>query len=1769
MKRRATLSIVGALFLFLFALPSARSEDIYTFERMWPVLQQPWYFHQPFGMTISDQGFVYIADQLGDCIRKYTLDGHLVTKWGRTGNGDGEFSYPIGLALDGFGHIYVADRNNHRIQKFDEDGDFITRWGSEGTGNGQFTSVFSIAADKSGNVYAVDKIVGSVQKFTPDGKFLLRWPVSGWSEGIAVAPDGVVHVIGLQNVQRFSPKGIFLDQWGVPGFGDGELGSPVGIVFDRNGHVYITDDQRPTGQVQKFSATGTYITGWGDFDDTVTNFNGAYGIAIDRKGMIYVSEQREDRIQKFTSGGQFVTKWASSDIDAGKFRENFGIAVDQSGDVYVADVNNHRVQKFDGSGQFLREWGEYGSNPGQFKKPKDVAINSDGYVFVTEGGNSRVQKFSPDGQYVDEISLVGLLVNADFISIDHEDNIYVASRSTTPHVKKFNPDGSINENWVVDPNIGGHGITTDSKGFVYVSDYRKITKLTPDGAFVLDWGETGSGDGQLKMPYTTADGLGLAVDSEDNIYIADTYNHRFQKFDTQGNFLSKWGTHGSEPGQVSFPADIAVGPNGRIYVSDQMNHRVQAFTLTQSTSNNKAIIVAGGGPFAGNNLWNATQAIATFAYRTLNYQGFSKDKIWYLSANTDLDLDSNGVADEVDGDATNANLQHAITEWAADADSVLIYLVDHGGDGTFRMSGAEMLAANDLKAWLDTLQDPEPTGRGPMNGRVTVIYDACESGTFLTALAPTSGENRIIITSTSPGESAYFISQGSISFSNYFWSHIFNGLDIKNAYDLAAQAMGAPTELQHPLLDADGDGVGNQPADYALCENVFIGNGTASFGDGPVIGSVSDHQLISGTASATIDAFNVSDADSIGRVWAVLRPPDYNQSDSGNPVSELPSVDLLPIDGEPGSYRATYELFTKAGTWQIAVYARDRIGNTSRPSLTSITVDSPLRRKAVVVAAGATGDSFWPVVEASAKKALEALLAQGYGSEDVYLLSPASIAGVSLLPVLPSQANLGYAVTDWAALDSLDVIIYLVGQSSPNGIQLSAAESLTPATLDGWLDTLQESLSGIATVVIDSSQSGQFMAGLAPPIHKQRIVITSAEENQPACFLNQGQISFSQYFWSQVANGASVFNAFILGRNAIEYQTWTGGAIIAQIDDSGNGSGNEKTDGLLARNHVIGIGVTLAWDDPLINAISPQVTIEEGEAATIWTGDITTTGIIERVWATVTSPDHIVSSSQDPVTDLPTITLVNMGNGTYQSTYNDFTTFGTYKVSAYAIDTDGNMSPPRETSFCYGVCSDLYENDDTFSGASILPIRTHQDHNFHNSGDEDWIKFYGIAGVTYLLRANFLGDYCDPVIELYDSDGLTLLGEQNTEGDPHAIEYLYWQCKSDGVYYARIRNYQFETYGAYTDYQLDLWISMVSSHGTIEGTVTDAISGKPISNALIKSWFQDASAISDRVTGAFQMAHPDGNATLIVNAEGYKPTVVTLSVPIADSVTEDITLLTNTAYKDNYEDDDASIQATVIAVDDSPQRHTFHNQGDVDWLKFHGLGGKPYEINAENLEHNCDVKMELYDEDGTVVIPNPIDASGPGGEESFNWVCPNDGVYYLKLQQKNPADYGDYTGHEIAIQSGVNHTAMIHGDTRYELTQLLIPGVVIILRDSVTNDAACSTISDATGGYRMFCGDGAYSVSALIYGDEKPIGDVVMTAGNKSQWDVSLAPIVGDINGDKNIDLSDAITCLKTLAGGGSNTSLYRSAGVNPDTKLAIEDALYIFQCIANARTPN
>ena len=118
--------------------------------------------------------------------------------------------------------------------------------------------------------------------------------------------------------------------------------------------------------------------------------------------------------------------------------------------------------------------------------------------------------------------------------------------------------------WDYGPEVAGGGIQLPEDEYE-----KKRVQISATSS----WGSYGSADGQLNYPKD------LAVDAQGNVYVADSYNHRVQVFDSQGRFLRRWGSQGTAPGQFQEPWGIAVDKAGYVYVADTWNHRVQKFDL--------------------------------------------------------------------------------------------------------------------------------------------------------------------------------------------------------------------------------------------------------------------------------------------------------------------------------------------------------------------------------------------------------------------------------------------------------------------------------------------------------------------------------------------------------------------------------------------------------------------------------------------------------------------------------------------------------------------------------------------------------------------------------------------------------------------------------------------------------------------------------------------------------------------------------------------------------------------------------------------------------------------------------------------------------------------------------------------------------------------------------------------------------------------------------------------------------------------------------------
>jgi DNA-binding beta-propeller fold protein YncE len=120
------------------------------------------------------------------------------------------------------------------------------------------------------------------------------------------------------------------------------------------------------------------------------------------------------------------------------------------------------------------------------------------------------------------------------------------------------------------------GVAVRSDGSLLVADTyaKRIVHLAPDGKVLRIWG----GAGEFSYP------TDVANTQDGGFYVADGYNDRIQQFDAEDVFVRKWGgpfglnIYGPFNGWFTTVTSVAIGPADDLFVADFYNDRIQKFT---------------------------------------------------------------------------------------------------------------------------------------------------------------------------------------------------------------------------------------------------------------------------------------------------------------------------------------------------------------------------------------------------------------------------------------------------------------------------------------------------------------------------------------------------------------------------------------------------------------------------------------------------------------------------------------------------------------------------------------------------------------------------------------------------------------------------------------------------------------------------------------------------------------------------------------------------------------------------------------------------------------------------------------------------------------------------------------------------------------------------------------------------------------------------------------------------------------------------------------
>jgi len=271
---------------------------------------------------------------------------------------------------------------------------------------------------------------------------------------------------------------------------------------------------------------------WGGKGEATGQFNEPTGVAVS-KSEVFVSDSRNGRIQVFDFDGNFQRV-----SDGGQLGRPMNLTV-ANDELYVADYFNDVIQIYTLQGQFLHAIGKPGAGPGELNAPGGVAVAKNGDLFVADFYNQRVQQLDANGAFIRQWGTPG------------ETGVWAG---------EFNYPTDV---------------ALSNDGALYVTDgYNdRVQSFSPNGDFSHKWGGPLAMNifGSFNGWFATV--TGITIGPQGNVFVADFYNDRVQKFRPDGEFLNTFGLPTQGPTHTAIA--VAVADDGTVFVADYANHHIQ------------------------------------------------------------------------------------------------------------------------------------------------------------------------------------------------------------------------------------------------------------------------------------------------------------------------------------------------------------------------------------------------------------------------------------------------------------------------------------------------------------------------------------------------------------------------------------------------------------------------------------------------------------------------------------------------------------------------------------------------------------------------------------------------------------------------------------------------------------------------------------------------------------------------------------------------------------------------------------------------------------------------------------------------------------------------------------------------------------------------------------------------------------------------------------------------------------------------------------------
>jgi len=196
----------------------------------------------PAAIAITEN-VIAVSDWDSHQVKKYSLQGELLSIIGCYGNKNGQFNQPRGLAFDKNKLLYVIDGNNYRVQVFQQDDTFAFSFGNKGINPGQFQYPVRIAIGLNNNVLVTDLDANCIHVLSHSGQFIQT--INCYKPfAITISHTGCLitgHHGDGNKIRVWSPNYELIHQFVKTGSKQREFMGISGMAIDSSGTVYVVE----------------------------------------------------------------------------------------------------------------------------------------------------------------------------------------------------------------------------------------------------------------------------------------------------------------------------------------------------------------------------------------------------------------------------------------------------------------------------------------------------------------------------------------------------------------------------------------------------------------------------------------------------------------------------------------------------------------------------------------------------------------------------------------------------------------------------------------------------------------------------------------------------------------------------------------------------------------------------------------------------------------------------------------------------------------------------------------------------------------------------------------------------------------------------------------------------------------------------------------------------------------------------------------------------------------------------------------------------------------------------------------------------------------------------------------------------------------------------------------------------------------------------------------------------------------------------------------